>query len=177
MAVAKRLGNLRIGFRVIPVKGRFFDSDFVKSKVDKATRDVLSKIGSFIWKRAKSSMKPPGKSAKTQISKPGKPPRYHTRLLKDKIFFSYEERTRSVVIGPIALNLKESGIPALLEEGGTVTRRKRKRAFKTRKGKRVFELQKAESVAFSYAARPYMGPAKEKELPKLPAMWRNSVRA
>jgi len=61
------------------------------------------------------------------------------------------------------LNQKVGDAPAALEYGGTSTvveglrRRRRKRRIRI-------------------AARPYMGPAFEQEKPKLPAMWRDSVK-
>ena len=81
-------------------------------------------------------------------------------LLKKFIFFGYDAARQSVVIGPTRLNQKGRGeAPPLLEYGGKAT------LVRRGKKKRV-----------TYQARPYMGPAFEKEKPQLPAMWRGSVR-
>jgi len=141
-----------IGF---DIKRMFFDRQAVISKVDAATRRVLSKFGAFVRRSAKSSIRKRKKAAP-----PGQPPSSHTGLLKKFIFFGYDADRRSVVIGPTRLNQKGRGeAPPLLEYGGKAT------LVRRGKKKRV-----------TYQARPYMGPAFEKEKPQLPAMWRGSVR-
>ena len=141
-----------IGF---DIKRMFFDRQAVISKVDAATRRVLSKFGAFVRRSAKSSIRKRKKPAP-----PGQPPSSHTGLLKKFIFFGYDAARHSVVIGPTRLNQKGRGeAPPLLEYGGKAT------LVRRGKKKRV-----------TYQARPYMGPAFEKEKPQLPAMWRGSVR-
>lgn len=140
-----------IGF---DIKRMFFDRQAVVSKVDAATRRVLSKFGAFVRRSAKSSIRKRKKPAP-----PGQPPSSHTGLLKKFIFFGYDADRRSVVIGPTRLNQKGRGeAPPLLEYGGKAT------LVRRGKKKRV-----------TYQARPYMGPAFEKEKPQLPAMWRGSI--
>lgn len=141
-----------IGFEI---KRMFFDRQAVISKVDAATRRVLSRFGAFVRRSAKSSIRKRKKAAP-----PGQPPSSHTGLLKKFIFFGYDADRRSVVIGPTRLNQKGRGeAPPLLEYGGKATL--------VRRGKKKH---------VTYQARPYMGPAFEKEKPQLPAMWRGSVR-
>ena len=140
-----------IGF---DIKRMFFDRQAVVSKVDAATRRVLSKFGAFVRRSAKSSIRKRKKPAP-----PGQPPSSHTGLLKKFIFFGYDAARQSVVIGPTRLNQKGRGeAPPLLEYGGKAT------LVRRGKKKRV-----------TYQARPYMGPAFEKEKPQLPAMWRGSI--
>jgi len=140
-----------IGF---DIKRMFFDRQAVISKVDAATRRVLSKFGAFVRRSAKSSIRKRKKPAP-----PGQPPSSHTGLLKKFIFFGYDAARQSVVIGPTRLNQKGRGeAPPLLEYGGKAT------LVRRGKKKRV-----------TYQARPYMGPAFEKEKPQLPAMWRGSI--
>ena len=141
-----------IGF---DIKRMFFDRQAVISKVDAATRRVLSRFGAFVRRSAKSSIRKRKKAAP-----PGQPPSSHTGLLKKFIFFGYDAARQSVVIGPTRLNQKGRGeAPPLLEYGGKATL--------VRRGKKKY---------VTYQARPYMGPAFEKEKPQLPAMWRGSVR-
>ena len=141
-----------IGFEI---KQLFFDRAAVTSRVDPSTRKVLSKFGAFVRRTAKGSIRRRRKAAP-----PGSPPSSHTGLLKKFIFFGYDPDQRSVVIGPTRLDRRGQGeAPSLLEYGGQTTL--------VRRGKR-------ERV--TYRARPYMGPAFEKEQPKLPAMWRDSVK-
>ena len=133
----------------------FFDKKAVRDKVDAGTRRVLSKFGAFVRRTARSSIR---KRKKT--SSPGSPPSSHIGLLKKLIFFGYDPRKDSVVIGPVRLTQKGRGeAPSLLEYGGSTKvehRGKRKRA--------------------KVRPRPFMGPAFEKEQPKLPAMWRDSIK-
>lgn len=133
----------------------FFDRKAVIDRVDKATRRVLSRFGAFVRRTARRSIRP-----RKRTSAPGSPPSSHTGLLKRFIFFGYDPRKSSVVIGPQRLSQKGRGdAPALLEHGGKTTLKRR--------GKRV----KAK-----VRQRPFMGPAFEKEQPQLPALWRNSIK-
>jgi hypothetical protein len=139
-------------------KNVFFDRKTVRSAVDRATRRVLSKFGAFVRRGAKSSIR-----KRKRASAPGEPPSSHTGLLRRFIFFGYDRSERSVVIGPQRLNQKVGDAPHALEHGGASAvlegsrRRRRKRRIRIK-------------------ARPYMGPAFEKERPKLAAMWRESVK-
>ena len=135
-------------------KQMFFTSKAVLSATDRATRRVLSKFGAYVRRTAKSSIR-----KRKAISRPGSPPSSHTGLLKRFILFGYDPAKRSVVIGPLRLTRGGRGdAPRALEEGGTsrMVRRGRKKRVKIK-------------------ARPFMGPAMEREKPKLPQMWRNSV--
>ena len=135
-------------------KQMFFTSKAVLSATDRATRRVLSKFGAYVRRTAKSSIR-----KRKAISRPGSPPSSHTGLLKRFILFGYDPAKRSVVIGPLRLTRGGRGdAPRALEEGGTsrTVRRGRKKRVKIK-------------------ARPFMGPAMEKEKPKLPQMWRDSV--
>ncbi|MDR1611876.1 MAG: hypothetical protein LBT97_03725 [Planctomycetota bacterium] len=137
------------------LKQLFFDRQAVISKVDAATRKVLSRFGAFVRRSAKSAIR-----KRRQPAPPGSPPSSHTGLLKKFIFFGYDADARSVVIGPARLGGNGRGdAPPLLEYGGTATL--------VRRGKRKQVV---------YRARPYMGPAFEKEQAKLPAQWRDSVK-
>ena len=139
-------------------KAMFFDKAAVIGAVDKATRKVLSKFGAFVRTGARHSLR-----KRKSISAPGEPPSSHTGLLKKFILFGYDRERRSVVIGPMRLNQKIGDAPAALEYGGQSTvmtgsrRQRRKRRIRI-------------------AARPFMGPAFEREQPKLPAMWADSVK-
>ena len=137
------------------IKQLFFDSPKVVRAVDRTTRRVLSKFGAFVRRTARSSIR-----KRKRISEPGSPPSSHSGLLKKFIFFGYDPAKRSVVIGPERLTQRGRGeAPHLLEYGGTgsVQRKGKRRRAKVR-------------------ARPFMGPAFEKEEPKLAAMWRDSIK-
>jgi hypothetical protein len=140
-------GKGDFGFEITKL---FFDKKAVRDKVDAGTRRVLSKFGSFVRRTARSSIR-----KRKRISHPGEPPSSHIGLLKKFIYFGYDPASRSVVIGPVRLSQNGRGeAPALLEHGGPA---------------------KVGKQRAKYKPRPYMGPAFEKEQPKLPAMWRDSI--
>ena len=139
-------------------KQMFFDSKAVTSAVDKTSRRVLSRFGAYVRTTARHSIR-----KRKAVSRPGKPPSSHTGLLRRFIYFGYDRQRRSVVIGPQRLNQKVGDAPAALEHGGVSTVVEGRRGRRRKRRVRI-------------AQRPYMGPAFEKEKPKLPAMWQNSVR-
>jgi len=141
-----------IDMKIKQAKGLFFDRPRVKSAVDRATRQRLSKFGSFVRTAARSSIR-----RRKAASKPGQPPSSHLGLLKQHIYFIYEPNNRSVIIGPALLNQRRQStpVPELLEHGGTVQRN---------------------TVSLLYAPRPYMRPAFDQEMDNVEKLWRNSVR-
>lgn len=135
-------------------KSMFFDRKAVTSRVDAAARKVLSKFGAFVRTSAKHSIR-----KRKAVSEPGSPPSSHVGLLRKLIFFGYDAGRKSVVIGPTPLHGRAE-VPPLLEYGGKVRRRGRK----------------GRPVMATYRARPFMGPAFEREKPRLPAMWAGSIK-
>ncbi len=128
----------------------FFDSPKVLGAVDQATRKVFARFGAFVRRTARGSIR-----KRKASSVPGTPPSSHTGLLKRFIFFSFDPNRKSVVIGPMRLTGNNRGeAPSVLEYGGTVMLDKKKVTIRP---------------------RPYMGPAFDKEKPKLPALWRDSL--
>jgi hypothetical protein len=137
------------------VQHLFFDRPAVVRATDRATRRAFSLFGAFVRRSARSSIR-----RRKRTSAPGQPPTSRTGLLKRFIFFGFDPTNRSVVIGPARLNGSGRGdAPSLLEHGGTTTLLRRGTRHRVR-----------------IQSRPYMGPAFEKEQPKLPAMWRDSVQ-
>jgi len=139
----------------LKVKQLFFNTKAVTSRVDKAAWRVLSKFGAFVRIAARHSIR-----KRKKISLPGAPPSSHTGLLRRHIYFSYEPQRKNVIIGPVVLGSGEAVVPPLLEEGGRVL-------GKDEAGKTIVKV---------YRGRPFMGPAFEDVIPKLSAMWANSVR-
>ena len=84
----------------------FFDRRAVIDRIGRAKAAVLSKAGAFIRRSAKGKIR----YAKS-VSKPGNPPHAHESKkggkdspLRELIFFAYDDRTNSVVIGPTAVS-------------------------------------------------------------------------
>ncbi len=136
----------------------FFDSKIVMSHMDRAQRQALSKIGAFVRRRSRTSMK----KNKKGISRPGKAPHSHAGDIRRLLFFAVGPDFDSVVIGP--LRYKKGEAPNLLEFGGATVRQR-----VTTRGKRG-----PKKVAI-YKKHPFMGPALEAEVPTMSAKWRNSV--
>ncbi|MBI5864318.1 MAG: hypothetical protein HZB38_07410 [Planctomycetes bacterium] len=142
-----------IDFRI---KDLFFDKAAVVRAVDSAKRRVLSKAGAFIRTTAKHSIR-----TRKGPAPPGSPPHSHEGSLRRLIFFGYDRSSDSVVVGPVGF--RKSTAPNVLEFGGTTLVTTRRRGHVMKQKVRV-------------ETRPYMGPAFEKERPKLPRMWAGSVR-
>jgi hypothetical protein len=144
-----------INLSVKAAKGGFFDRGKVIAAMDRATRKALSKFGSFVRQRAKTSIR-----KRKGISPPGGPPYSHQGNLRKFLFFSYDADRKSVVIGPARLGgtVDPAALPAL-EYGGSST-----------------GLSKGRRRSISVRARPFMGPAFEAERPGLAPMWRDSVK-
>jgi hypothetical protein len=131
----------------------FFDSKKVKSAVDKATVRVLSRFGFLVRRDAKRSIR-----TRRDASKRGMPPTNKTGLLKNFIFFVFDDKSNSVVIGPAKLSgVKGRDVPKSLEYGGP--------------------SRSADGSLLNVGPRPFMNPALDRNLPQLPQMWRDSVRA
>jgi hypothetical protein len=158
----------------------FFDGAEILKRMSKAEKRALSKFGAYTRATARQSLK-----YRIKPSTPGNPPSVHKagmRLrknkktgitkakpyspLKDFLYFSYEPKTHSVVIGPVLLSSSKSKAhPATetLEKSGPATITEHLKSGGVRK--HVVHIE----------ARPYMAPAFAKEIPKLPGLFRGSI--
>ena len=175
-----------IGMALKSHRAKFLDSPHVMAQVGKAERRVLNRQGGMVRTYARNSMprkryKKPHEMSPAEVeqfegavarakalgkprpkrpvasSEPGEPPMRQTGALRKGIFYSFDPRTRSVVVGPERESRKDPKSPATLEFGGTSSI-----------GGRLVRIE----------ARPYMGPAMESATqdPKFDQMWRNSVK-
>ena len=168
----------------VQVKRWFFDREAVMSAVDRKTHKALRWAGGFIAKVSRRSMKPAGKSNK--VSSPGEPPRYHTKQLRDNIFFWYLQPQKTVRAGPTDINQKNSWgmgqtVPQVLEFGGTVRMMEAQKngtwqRADLRSRRRLGGLPMRVRTA-RYRPRPYMQPALDKAIAndKLPKRWAMGV--
>lgn len=139
------------------VKQLFFDRDRVIRATDRAQRRALSRVGGFVRKTAKRSIR---KSKKK--STPGNPPRSHSGELRGGIWFSYDQQRKSVVIGPVSFG---TNVPNVLEFGGAVK-------IKTDRG---VDPSRKETVTIK--ARPFMGPAEKIARQEIPDAFKDAVRS
>lgn len=146
-----------IGFTVhASAKDFFFDRQKVIDAMTAENRKRLSKAGAYIRKRARTDIL----RRRKQPSRPGQPPSVHSRdsfaTLKNILFYANQD-WESVIIGPRAipsLRLKRSNrttVPELMEKGGWSVNERRIR------GRTVSNVGR-------YQARPFMGPALDKEV-------------
>jgi hypothetical protein len=145
-----------VAFEMAVIRQSFFNTESVMRKVKAGRKRALSKIGAYVRQRARTSIRRRKKS-----SPPGQPPSAHSGEIK-LIFFGYDDRSGSVVVGFVRARSKTSGsgvVPRLLEGGGDVTRR-------TPKGLRRLH----------YRGNPTMGPAEASERPRFADAFRECVR-
>jgi hypothetical protein len=186
------------GMTVEAFKGSFFDGDKVLKAMDRATRRVFSRFGAFVRRRAQTSIR-----YRVQASPPGQPPSAHKSAmrtktnkrtgvtgqqaaspLRDMIYFAYAEQTQSVIVGPALFGgtrQTRSGpqtIPETLEKGGTSTITE---ALSGGQWRLLYSLDLAQRTtkptrrrAARIAARSFMAPALEAELPNLTRMYEHS---
>lgn len=169
-------------FKIIP-KAFFFDRARVLAVTDRATNIYLGRAGGFVRQTAQRSMRKARRMRISELSgddlldykrarairkrlgqkppalpmvgsKPGKPPRVRQGDLKRHIYYAYEGDRRSVVIGP--LGFRKSIVPSVLEYGG--------------------QAVKSGGGHYTMAPRPYMRPALDKALPRMPGWWAEAFR-
>jgi hypothetical protein len=122
MGVMKRMATDRM--MGVPDTARitkvFLDRERVIARIGRAAAATLSKAGAFIRRSAKGKIR----YAKSP-SKPGSPPHAHESRkggrdspLRELIYFAYDERSNSVVVGPTPFH-GTAIVPRTLELGGT----------------------------------------------------------
>ena len=168
------------GRKLIDVKKLFFDRAAMQKGMAKAKFKFLGKAGAFVMRRARQSIR----SSKKKVSLPGQPPRAHGRkLLKRNIFFALDKAREMTLVGPIFLNQVDRDqdgqptkgtVPSVLEYGGMI---KVLEVFRYGRWRRVDQRSMRRTAGLPMrvrtvhiAARPFMGPALEKEKPNFPAM-------
>jgi hypothetical protein len=132
---------------IVKVKQLFLDRPAIARYVDRKTMRVFKRFGAFVRLVAQRSMR-----RRKTPSPPGQPPSVHKGQLRKFIFFSFDERRKSVVIGPTLLR-SDSPVPALHEHSGV-----------RRYGARVAK----------YPKREYMKPAFREGLTRLAQFYKEA---
>ena len=139
--------------------------------IDRGKRKTFSRAGSFVMRTARTSIR-----KRQSVSRPGAPPSSHDGSLRRGIFFGYDRMRDSVVVGPRAEWSKRlpggKTQPEVLEFGGSVAGRGRLVKTGAGQGKKWERAKRT----LRYAARPFMGPALEKEAPNFREPWAEAVR-
>ena len=188
-----------IGFKLDPSRKIFMDLTAVRTPIDRASRQVHSRFGAFVRKKAKWSIRKRKKSSVAPA-----PPSSHTGFLKRLIVFNVENNGRNVVIGPLLMGRRVVDgspiggmtVPEVLEKGGSIsvdeyqfdyTPNGRSQVIAMgidpdrwrrvgRKRPLRYRMKTTRRRTLSIAARPFMQPAFDAELPKLAGMWADSVK-
>jgi hypothetical protein len=176
-----------LGFEVNKAIRNFFDVPKVVDAVTRAKLAVFSKAGAFVRRTAKGLIRK-GKKP----SRPGSPPHDVTGILKRFIYFALGPSKDSVVIGPAKTNQiffdadgqpVKGTVPEVLEYGGQIGIEEVQSPFSGRWRRRDFRYRRAGTQAewkrrrriVRIEARPYMGPALQKNQSKFPGLWADSV--
>lgn len=164
------------GKSLAQLKGLFFDRAAVQKAVDRGMLRALSRLGAYVRRAAQTSMR----RRKNGVSPPGSPPFAKAGDVRDKLFFSYDPVTKSVISGP--LGYRKSVVPHLHEFGGSVNGDGRVLLLKNSPGRDAtgrFVSKGVRRVVLKgrvhYPPRPFMRPALEKVLPKFASAFRGSV--
>lgn len=165
-------------FTMREAKKFFFDRKRVMDAMDRATARVFGRFGGTVRLAAQRSMKQA--SGPKDYAAPGRPPKVHKGFLRGFIYYIYDPGERAVVIGPTPLPGRRRSpfsnytVPEVHEKGAPAAYRigAQKDTY-TRYGRVKY---RAAGRTYHYPARPYMAPAFEKVLTKLPDYWRNSIR-
>lgn len=143
-------GHGSMGMRI---KQAIFQSDRVLRAMDRAKANAMKGWGAYVRRVAQNSI-----AFRRQPAPPGHAPHGHgAQLLRRFIFWAVDPGPKTVVVGPARFAATSGDVTDVLEHGGWIQDR--------RDGRRVF-----------VAARPFMAPAAEKSMSKLPAIWRDSVK-
>jgi hypothetical protein len=181
----------QIGIREF--KAGFFTSEEIKKKLEAGQQRALSKAGSYVQRRMKSSIRYRKKTSavgqtpsahrsesftREKKSKSGAVSRQNVSPLRELIFFAYDSKTKSTVIGPAKFGAKGGKAPPTLEKGGPATivtpiprPRGRKaspsqsEAFrrKVKEGSIIVPAREYERKPIVVAPRPFVRPAGETE--------------
>lgn len=161
-------------------KIQFFSDDVLRA-VGAGVARAMNHFGGYVRKVVSNSIR-----RRKAISAEGQPPSSHIDLLKDNIFYAYDPRAKSVVIGPTLINTpsgREHGytVPETLEFGGLVTINEVELfdamwISDSPKNRVEWPNRPRRRRTATIAARPYMGPGFDLGLTKLPEFWTDVVR-
>lgn len=193
-----------IGVKIDQAKGMFFDAPKIVRSVDAATRKVLSKFGAYVRTAARSSIRTrkkvsePGSPPSSHTGLLKKfiyfgydesrqsvvvgPTRLGSGVVPERLEYGYVGGDLARMIhrkvgdgGEIEINGRPCRTTKKNRYGAMVTYTKLRTQAQA---DRANQLQRLlyKGIRATLSPRPYMHPALNQELPKLPAMWRDSVK-
>lgn len=163
----------------------FFDRAEVQRKIGKARANALSRQGAFVRRRARTDVLRRRKG----VSAVGRPPSVHSKRGLREIYFYYDARSQSVVVGPVKLNKAtyttrgRTTLPNLLEFGGSariheVQNRPGGPWFRRDLRRRRRPGKNYRTRTAKYKPRPFMSVALEREVEAgtIADSWRNVIK-
>lgn len=178
-------------------KALFFDRPAVQKAAGRMKVRALTRFGAYLRRVAQTSMR-----YRKKASPPGQPPsahkskrraalkkmgraRHNGALLRELLFYAFDPKTQTVVVGPVGFGTKTPTVPELHEFGGTRPAEKGEKmpvknpAGRDPKTGRFFSrgvhlVRLTGTVRFP--KRPFMAPALQKTKAKFPEEFRNSLR-
>ena len=174
-----------IGTSLVTIKSLFFDRGAVERAAGKGKIKALSKYGAVVRRTAQTSMR-----YRKSASPPGTPPsahkskrlaalkklgrtKYNGALLREMLYFAYDPRSGTTVVGPLGFKSKNGvSVPALHEFGG-VRQPYPNEKFLAGRGKKARVIVLKGSV--KYPPRPFMAPALKRTLVKFPLAFKNTI--
>jgi len=141
------------------------DNAKLKRSLKRKERTTLARVGAFARSAIRRSMKkgPKKRSTYKNHLASDAPPRYYTRILKDNIFFVYDDKNGEVTIGPVkktsqyVIPRKHKTVAALIEKGGTAT---------------INATRRSPAVTARYKSHPFVLPAQPIAVKKLKELLR-----
>lgn len=164
----------------------FFDRAEVIDAMGVAEHNSLMRAAGRIWKSAQRRIR-----RRKNPSKPGQSPTSHTDELRYGLRFAFDPSSGGAVVGPVKHNKVffnndrkpvKGTVPQILEEGGDITVAEQQyqhsdewHRIDLRRGASQF-ARATRLRTVHIEARPFMAPAVEANLDKIPEAFRDSVR-
>lgn len=160
-----------------------FNRGFLKSQRGRMNRHPLARAGAYVMRIARTSIR--RRRNRNLHSPEGTPPYSHVAGALPpfkRIGFKVDGLHTNVVIGMEGFGLSGPPVPGLQEHGGNATRgvfrvvgrRQLRRNFRNPRQGGLITRRVCETV--HYPERPFMQPALERTIPRLPEFWANSLR-
>ncbi len=149
----------------------FFDRPAVIKALERGQARAMARSGGFVMRVARRSMR---RVKRDRSSKPGAPPFARVGLLRDKLFFAFDDKLRDVVVGPEGF--AGSSVPSLHERGGVVRLNNQlvTRVVRSRDASGRFTARRVTqrvTGTLRYDPRPYMAPALEISRDRIAEFW------
>lgn len=153
------MAKFRTRFRGGVIEG-VFERDKLTRRQERRADATMKRIGGFYLTVVKRSMRNGNLKRGAVSSKPGQPPRYHTKTLRDGMNFVYDPNSQTVTVGVLPRRTEDKSAPRVLEFGGRTGRKDIYRQVQSRNRRGQFTQKAYRKVgegSVQVAPRPYLG--------------------